>query len=99
VLLRPVRRSGTDRRTPVASSSSSGFGTVNFRIFLNPQPQQLGSFIRAICQALQVDSETIPYKRPFEEKEGAFLDPFSRIALGWEQDRSNRQLIVRVRWL
>jgi hypothetical protein len=72
---------------------------MNFRIFFNPQPQQLGSFIRGICQSLQVEPETIPYARPFEEKEGAYLDPLSRIALGWQQDRGNRQLVVRVRWL
>jgi hypothetical protein len=78
---------------------SLGLATVNYCVFLNPQPQQLVNFFRGICQALHVDAATIPCGRPFEEREGAFLDPFSRIALGWEQDRSNRQLVVRVRWL
>ena len=71
---------------------------MNFRIFLNPQPQQLGTFLRNICQALQVDCESIPYGRPFEERAGAYVDSLSRIAFGWEKDR-DRQLIVRVRWL
>ena len=72
---------------------------MNYRVFLNPQPQQLSTFIHMICLALQVDSRTVPCGRAFEEKEGAYLDPLSRIALGWEQDRASHRLIVRVRWL
>ena len=72
---------------------------MNYRIFLNPQPQQLGTFIVNVSETLHVDPKTVPYGRAFEEKEGAYLDTFSRIALGWKYDPSQRQLVVRVTWL
>lgn len=71
---------------------------VNYREFLNPQPQQLNLFLQGICQALQVDFETIPHGRLFRQRAGAYLDPWSRIALGWEEDHEG-QFVVRVRWL
>jgi len=55
---------------------------ANYRVFLNPQPQQLSMFIHGLCQTLHIDLESIPYGRPFEQREGAYLDPFSRIASG-----------------
>jgi hypothetical protein len=72
---------------------------MNYRVFLNPQPQQLGTFIFDVSQALHVNPDTIPYGRAFEEKEGAYMDQFSRIALGWKYDPIRRQLVVRVAWL
>jgi hypothetical protein len=72
---------------------------MNYRVFLNPQPQQLGTFIVGVSQALHVNPESVPYARAFEEKEGAYLDPFSRIALGWKYDPTRHELIVRVLWL
>jgi hypothetical protein len=72
---------------------------MNYRVFLNPLPQQLGTFIFDVSQALHVNPESVPYARAFEEKEGAYLDPFSRIALGWKYDPARRLLIVRVTWL
>jgi hypothetical protein len=72
---------------------------MNYREFLNPQPQQLCAFIRTVSLALRLNPESIPYGRAFEENEGAYLDPFSRIALGWYHDRVRHELIVRVTWL
>jgi hypothetical protein len=72
---------------------------MNYRVFLNPQPQQLSTFIHSVSLALRVNPQTIPYGRAFEEKEGTYLDQFSRIALGWKHDRERHQLIVRVAWL
>ncbi len=72
---------------------------MNYRVFLNPQPQQLITLIRSVSIALRVNPETIPYHRAFEEREGAYLDQLSRIALGWKHDRERHQLIVRVVWL
>ena len=71
---------------------------MHYREFLNPQPQQLSDFLQGLCQALHIDFETIPHGRLFEQRAGAYLDPLSRIALGWEQDYKG-QFIVRVRWL
>jgi hypothetical protein len=71
---------------------------MNYREFLNPQPQQLSTFLEGLCQALHIDFETIPQGRLFGQRAGAYLDPFSRIALGWEQDHQG-QFVVRVRWL
>jgi hypothetical protein len=71
---------------------------MDYREFLNPQPQQLSMFIHGLCQALHIDFKTIPYERLFEQRTGTYLDPLSRMALGWEQDRQG-QLIVRLRWL
>jgi hypothetical protein len=71
---------------------------VNYREFLNPQPQQLSLFLQDLCQALRIDFDTLPHGRLFEQRAGAYLDPLSRIALGWEQDHQG-QFIVRVRWL
>jgi hypothetical protein len=72
---------------------------MNYQVFLNPQLQQLSTFIHSISQALRVPPETIPYARAFEEKEGAYVDQFSRIAFSWNHDRERHQLIVRVVWL
>jgi hypothetical protein len=69
---------------------------MNYRVFLNPQPQQLGAFIIDVSNALHLNPESVSYSRAFEEKEGAYLDLFSRIALGWKYDRNRHQLIVRV---
>jgi hypothetical protein len=90
-----------DGGTPAARFSTNrddeGFH-MDYREFLNPQPQQLSMFIHGLCQALHIDFATIPYERLFEQRTGAYLDPLSRMALGWEQDRQG-QLIVRLRWL
>jgi hypothetical protein len=72
---------------------------VNYRVFLNPQPQQLSAFIRGVSLVLRLDPETIPYGRAFEEKEGAYVDQWSRIAFGWKHDPKRHELIVRVVWL
>jgi hypothetical protein len=72
---------------------------MNYHVFLDPQPQQLSAFVRSVSQTLHVDPETIPCGRAFEEMEGAYLDAFSRIAMGWERNRAKRQLVVRLRWL
>jgi hypothetical protein len=71
---------------------------MDYREFLNPQTQQLDGFLLGLCQRLQVDFEAVPHGRLFEQSAGAYLDPFSRIALGWRHNRPG-QLIVRVRWL
>jgi len=78
---------------------TTGFFAMNYHVFLNPQLQQLSTFVRSVSQALHVDPETIPCARAFEENEGSYLDEFSRIALGWNRDREKHQLIVRLRWL
>lgn len=72
---------------------------MNYRVFLNPQPQQLGTFLLGVSRVLHVNPDTIPYGRAFEEKQGAYLDQFSRIALGWKYNPSRHELIVRVLWL
>lgn len=72
---------------------------MNYRTFVNPQPQQLMTFIQSVSQLLGVNPQTVPYDRAFEEKEGAYLDPMSRMALGWKHNREGLQLIVRVIWL
>jgi hypothetical protein len=71
---------------------------MNYREFLNPQPQQLCTFIRDLCEALHIDFDALPHGRLFKQRAGTYLDPLSRIALGWEEDRQG-QLIVRIRWL
>jgi len=72
---------------------------MNCQVFLNPLPQQLAAFVHSLSQTLRLDPETIPCARAFEENEGAYLDAFSRIAIGWKRDREKHQLIVRLRWL
>ena len=72
---------------------------MNYRIFVNPQPQQLKTFIEGVSQLLGLNAKTIPYDRAFAEKEGAYLDHFSRMALGWTHSREGYQLIIRVLWL
>jgi len=72
---------------------------MNYRVFLNPQPQQLGTFIFDVSRSLHVNPDSVPYARAFEEKEGAYLDAFSRIAIGWKYNPSRHELIVRVLWL
>jgi hypothetical protein len=71
---------------------------MNYREFLNPQPQELDRFIHGLCQRLHVDFEALPHGRLFEQRAGAYLDALSRIALGWRHTHQG-QLIVRVRWL
>jgi hypothetical protein len=76
-----------------------GVPIVNYRVFFNPEPHQLSSFIHSVSLALRVNPKAIPCGRAFEEMEGAYMDQFSRIALGWKHDRERHQLIVRVVWL
>ena len=73
--------------------------TMNYRVFLNPRPELLGSFILNVSRVLHFNPDTVPYGRAFEERQGAYLDPLSRIALGWKYDPARRMLIVRVTWL
>jgi len=72
---------------------------MNYRVFVNPQPQQLKTFVQSVSQMLGLNPKTIPCDRAFEEIEGAYLDQFSRLALGWKHNREGYELIVRVVWI